>query len=126
MNKQASYSKYQKKVIKFLYDLLGVDTPFSFERAQNNHLKILIDGVPKPLYTGSTPSDTKAINNFMAEVKRHVALSKKEAEDAEVEAKAEEIVEAENEAVTKQNLPISMQASLDKIIQTCLKSKASL
>lgn len=72
MCKQTNYSKYQKRVIKFLNDLLGTDRPFTYERAKNNHLKVLIDGVPKPIFTGSTPSDCKSINNFMAEVKREL------------------------------------------------------
>lgn len=72
MCKSSGYSKYQKRVIKFLNDLLGADTPFSYERTQTNHLKVLIDGVPKPIFTGSTPSDCKSINNFMAEVKREL------------------------------------------------------
>lgn len=76
MSKQINYSKYQKRVIKFLNDLLTIDTPFSYERTNNNHFKVLISGVPKPLYTGSTPSDCKSINNFMAEVKRELKASK--------------------------------------------------
>lgn len=109
MYKQASYTKYQKKVIKFLSETLGVHTPFSYERAQNNHLKVLIEGVSRPLYTGSTPSDAKAINNFMAEVKREVALSHQK--------KADELSSCSK-------LPISnpVQQSLDKTIQNCLKS----
>ena len=82
MCKQSSYSKYQKRVIKFLNDLLGTDTPFTYERAKNNHLKVLIEGIPKPIYTGSTPSDCKSINNFMAEVKRELKARKNEEEKA--------------------------------------------
>lgn len=78
MCKQTNYSKYQKRVIKFLNDLLGTDRPFTYERAKNNHLKVLIDGIPKPIFTGSTPSDCKSINNFMAEVKRELKASNNE------------------------------------------------
>jgi hypothetical protein len=75
MCKKASLSRYQKRVVKFLTDFCGTIHPFSYEKAQNNHLKVLIAGVPKPLYTGSTPSDRKSLNNFMAEVKRAIRES---------------------------------------------------
>ncbi|PMG01795.1 hypothetical protein [Vibrio breoganii] len=72
MCKQSGFSRYQKRVIKFLTDYLGANIPFTYERTQTNHMKVLIDGVPKPLFTGSTPSDKKTFNNFIAEVKREV------------------------------------------------------
>ncbi|MDD1793147.1 hypothetical protein LRP50_08420 [Enterovibrio sp. ZSDZ42] len=107
MCKQVNYSKYQKRVIKFLSDFLGSETPFSYERTQTNHLKVLIDGVPKPLYTGSTPSDCKSINNFMAEVKREVKASL-----APVEEEKKPI-----------HLPAVVQRQChDKLIQSCVKS----
>ena len=108
MCKQTSYSKYQKRAIKFLTDLLGTETPFTYERTQSNHLKILIDGVERPIYTGSTPSDCKSINNFMAEVKREVRLSKEEHRDAEQPVKS--------------NLPDFIKHSHDKLISGCVKS----
>ncbi|WP_095499751.1 hypothetical protein [Paraferrimonas haliotis] len=106
MCKQSSYSKYQKRVIKFLNDLLGTETPFSYERTKTNHLKVLIDGVPKPMYTGSTPSDCKSINNFMAEVKRELRALKE--------------VPAEPAQKAKPRPPF--QLSNDKLIQGCVKS----
>lgn len=106
MCKLSSYSKYQKRVIKFLNDLLGTDTPFSYERTQTNHLKVLIDGVPKPIFTGSTPSDCKSINNFMAEVKRELRSSKAEQGDSQPTPK----------------LVNPTKASNDKLIQGCVKS----
>ncbi|CAH6945834.1 conserved hypothetical protein [Vibrio chagasii] len=106
MCKLSSYSKYQKRVIKFLNDLLGTDTPFSYERTQTNHLKVLIDGVPKPIFTGSTPSDCKSINNFMAEVKRELRSSKAEQDDFQPTPKSVNPIKASN----------------DKLIQGCVKS----
>ncbi|BBL88940.1 hypothetical protein VroAM7_15930 [Vibrio rotiferianus] len=106
MCKLSSYSKYQKRVIKFLNDLLGTETPFSYERTQTNHLKVLIDGVPKPIFTGSTPSDCKSINNFMAEVKRELRASKQEPEQTE----------------QKEKPRLPFQLSNDKLIQGCVKS----
>ncbi|MBE8127751.1 hypothetical protein [Photobacterium damselae] len=106
MCKLSSYSKYQKRVIKFLNDLLGTETPFSYERTQLNHLKVLIDGVPKPIFTGSTPSDCKSINNFMAEVKRELRANKLEPEQTE----------------QKEKPRLPFQVSNDKLIQGCVKS----
>ncbi|ELI6447098.1 TPA: hypothetical protein ACX6Q2_000715 [Photobacterium damselae] len=110
MCKQINYSKYQKRVIKFLSDFLGADTPFTYERTQTNHLKVLIDGVPKPLFTGSTPSDCKSINNFMAEVKREVKASK---ETLDLE---------QDTSIVKISLPTPFKQSQDKLIQSCVKS----
>lgn len=109
MCKQATFSKYQKRAIKFLSNYLGADTPFSYERTQTNHLKVLIDGVAKPIFTGSTPSDCKSINNFMAEVKREVKASKLEGEDAQ-------------NIAPKMQLPNPNKLSQDRLIQTCVKS----
>ncbi|MEF1247618.1 MULTISPECIES: hypothetical protein [Vibrio] len=106
MCKSSGYSKYQKRVIKFLNDLLGADTPFSYERTQTNHLKVLIDGVPKPIFTGSTPSDCKSINNFMAEVKRELRASKVKKDDFQ----------------SKPKQVHSIRSSNDKLIQGCIKS----
>lgn len=106
MCKQSSYSKYQKRVIKFLNDQLGTDTPFTYERTQTNHLKVLIDGVPKPIFTGSTPSDCKSINNFMAEVKREIRAIKVE----------------EGDCKPTLQLPTPIKVSNDKLIQGCIKS----
>lgn len=76
MCKQTSYSKYQRSVIKFLTDYLDVDTPFTYERTQTNHLKVLIDGLDKPLFTGSTPSDYRSLTQFSSDVKREIKASK--------------------------------------------------
>jgi hypothetical protein len=108
MCSQANYSKYQRRVIKFLTDYLGSEIPFTYEKAQNNHLKVLIEGVPKPMYTGSTPSDSKSLNNFMAEVKREVKASQQE--------------ECDGTAVCKPMLPNPMQMSRDRLIQNTVKS----
>ena len=70
MNKQSSYSKYQKDIIKKLTKELGVNIPFTYEKTAKNHLKVLIDGLNKPWYTSSTPSDRKSGVNFMGDIKR--------------------------------------------------------
>ncbi|EKO3671511.1 hypothetical protein M3923_000116 [Vibrio metschnikovii] len=43
MPKQVSYTQYQKRVIRFLSEYLGAQTPFTYQRTQTNHLKVLID-----------------------------------------------------------------------------------
>lgn len=78
MCKQENYSKYQKHAIKFLSEHLGTETPFTYERTQTNHLKVLIEGVEKPMFTSSTPSDSKTLKNFMADVKRELKAGKAE------------------------------------------------
>ena len=65
------YSKYQKEIIKELTKTLGL-IPFTYQKAKNNHLKVLIDGVKKPLYTASTPSDCNSQHNFMSMVRQEV------------------------------------------------------
>lgn len=108
MCKQVSYTKYQKRVIKFLNNLLGSEVPFKYERTQSNHLKVLIDGVPKPIYTGSTPSDCKSLNNFMADVKK--------------ELKASKVVP---QPPIEQKTPVAIRQqkdSLNKLVQSCIKS----
>lgn len=108
MCQRVNYTRYQKRAIKFLNDLLGVETPFTYERAKNNHLKVLIEGVEKPIYTGSTPSDCKSINNFMACVKREVKASKLETEEAKKTAKTK--------------LTDSTKLSNERLLQSCVKS----
>ena len=69
MKKSKSKTKYEKKVIKSVGSVLK-DIPFTCEITQKNHLKFLIDGVEKPLFTGLTPSDHKSLPNFISEVKK--------------------------------------------------------
>lgn len=108
MCKQASYSKYQKSVIRFLTEYLGIDTPFTYERAQNNHLKVLIDGLDKPLYTCSTPSDYKSLANFSADVKRAL--------------KASSISIAITDDTEPEQTPNSLTLSNEKLINGCIRS----
>lgn len=105
MCKMNSYTKYQRRVIQVLDTLLGTETPFTYEKTQTNHLKVLIDGVAKPLFTGSTPSDTKSLDNFMAEVKREIKAAHK----------------VEPECVAPA-LPNPKVLSTEKLVQGCIKS----
>ena len=69
MQKLNSYSKYQKDIIKKISKELGPNIPFKYERTSSNHLKIFIEGLDKPRYTGCTPSDRKSGDNFMADLR---------------------------------------------------------
>jgi hypothetical protein len=82
-NLTSKLTKYQKKVVKMIEQVVG-RTPFSYEKTNGNHLKILIDGVTMPLFTGGTPSDIKSFQNFKSEVKRAFALSKEEKDDENI------------------------------------------
>lgn len=72
-----TYSAYQKKVIRSLTKLVGARA-FRYEKAQNNHLKIHIEGVDKPIFTSSTPSDCKALENFMSQVRVMIRAAEKQ------------------------------------------------
>ncbi|HIF9152498.1 TPA: hypothetical protein ACX6PW_001133 [Photobacterium damselae] len=72
-----TYSAYQKKVIRALSKLVG-SRAFRYEKAQNNHLKIHIEGVDKPVFTSSTPSDCKALENFMSQVRGMIRAAEKQ------------------------------------------------
>lgn len=69
MQKFNSYSKYQKDIIKKITKELGPNIPFIYEKTCRNHLKVLIEGLDKPLYTACTPSDRKSGDNFMADLR---------------------------------------------------------
>jgi hypothetical protein len=104
------YSKYQKSIIKSLTTTLGV-IPFSYEKTQSNHLKVLIDGVEKPLYTSSTPSDINSQQNFMSLVRQEVR-----AIDEKVNA-----LEIKHDR-TPTNKEIKLKFSREKILIVILKS----
>ena len=109
MCKQESYSKYQKSAIKFLTEHLGTDTPFSYEKTQSNHLKVLIEGIEKPIFTSSTPSDCKSLKNFIADVKRDLKASKKSSIP-------------NNNMMLKSAFSNSMISCHEKLLQRCIKS----
>lgn len=69
MKKVSSYSKYQRDIIKRIGKELGTSIAFSYGKCSNNHLKIYVDGLDKPFYTSSTPSDRKAGDNFMGDLR---------------------------------------------------------
>ncbi|PSW62151.1 hypothetical protein C0W54_07415 [Photobacterium kishitanii] len=71
-----TYSAYQKKVIRALSKLVG-SRAFRYEKTQNSHLKIHIEGVDKPVFTSSTPSDRKALENFMSQVRMMIRAAEK-------------------------------------------------
>lgn len=112
MCKQETYSKYQKQAIKFLSEHLGTETPFTYERTQSNHLKILIEGLEKPMFTSSTPSDSKTLKNFMADVKRELKACKAEHPPS-------------HQITPKAALDKAITPSHEKLTQNCIKSLRS-
>lgn len=68
-----SYTRYQKDVIKAVSKLIGT-TPFRHEKAQNNHLKLVIEGIDKPIYTSSTPSDRRSLQNLLSQVQQMLRI----------------------------------------------------
>jgi len=75
ITKHTSLSKYQKEIVKRLINLLGTSIPFAYELTGKNHLKVLIDGIDKPYYTSSTPSDRRSAVNFIADIKRELKVN---------------------------------------------------
>lgn len=64
-----SYTPFQKEAIKEVAKLVG-NRAFRYEKAQNNHLKVFIEGVEKPVFTSSTPSDGRcSLLNFLSQVR---------------------------------------------------------
>lgn len=111
MCRQSSLSKYQKHIVKELTNLIGVTIPFTYEKAKNNHLKVLIDGIEKPMFTGSTPSDRNSAKNFIAQVKRAL-------KDLNMDKEDEQPI-ATNRASHYQSFQLK---EADKIIECCIKS----
>lgn len=62
------YTNYQQNVIKRVAELVQ-DRPFTHEKAANNHLKILISGLDRPYFTSATPSDNRAFENIISDIK---------------------------------------------------------
>lgn len=62
------YTNYQQNVIKRVSELVQ-DRPFTHEKAANNHLKILISGLDRPYFTSATPSDNRAFENIISDIK---------------------------------------------------------
>lgn len=65
---EKSFTPYQREAIAKVRALLG-DTGFSYEKNAKNHMTIRIEGVQKPFTTGATPSDQRAIHNFIGDIR---------------------------------------------------------
>jgi len=108
--KARKYSKYQKDIIKELTKTLGL-IPFTYQKARNNHLKVLIDGVKKPLYTGCTPSDCQSKQNFMSTVRQEIR-------GIEQHVSHEPIMQKNN----KIDLQVVKKLNTEKMLKAILKS----
>lgn len=65
---EKGFSNYQREAIDRVKALIG-DTPFEYEKSANNHLRVTISGIERIFFTGSTPSDTRSIDNFMGDIR---------------------------------------------------------
>ncbi|WP_298147234.1 hypothetical protein [uncultured Acinetobacter sp.] len=65
---EKSFSSYQREAIDRVKALIG-DTPFEYEKSANNHLRVKISGIDRMFFTGSTPSDTRSIDNFIGDIR---------------------------------------------------------
>lgn len=66
-------SKFQRKVVSQLKTMLmPYDINFEYSKSSKNHLKVVVEGVEKPLYTSSTPSDHRAFEQFKGEVRKRI------------------------------------------------------
>jgi len=104
------FSKYQKEIIKELTKALGL-IPFSYQKAKNNHLKVLIEGVKKPLYTGCTPSDCNSQHNFMSMVRQEIRLIDKD-------VSPEPVLQKNN----KLDVQMHKKHNTEKMLKSILKS----
>ncbi|NQZ50309.1 MAG: hypothetical protein HRT95_09020 [Moritella sp.] len=104
------YSKYQKEIIKELTKTLDL-IPFTYQKAKNNHLKVLIDGVKKPLYTSCTPSDCNSQHNFMSMVRQEIRAIDKDVSHKPTMQKN-----------SKMDLQMHKKHNTEKMLKTILKS----
>ncbi|PSV00565.1 hypothetical protein [Photobacterium kishitanii] len=123
-----SYTKYQQQVIKEL-QLTLTDRDFKYSKAQNNHLKIIIEGVKSPLFTSATPSDCRSFQAFMSEVRCKIRESEKDKDDKEETKKP--IIIKKDETPSNIDTVISLtleqlNKAKDRIIESeadCIQSK---
>lgn len=65
---EKNFSIYQREAINRIKALIG-DTPFEYEKSATNHLRVKISGIKRIFFTGSTPSDTRSIDNFIGDIR---------------------------------------------------------
>ncbi|MAC47636.1 MAG: hypothetical protein CMI12_12410 [Oceanospirillum sp.] len=107
-NHLKAYTGYQKRVIKGVAELLE-ERPFSYKKKNNNHLEIKVKGIDRVFYTSATPSDHRAYENFLSDIK--IELRKLSVEEDD-----------QNPVSTLPEKPKdARQASLDKITRTIIK-----
>lgn len=104
------FSKYQKDIIKELTKTLGL-IPFTYKKEKNNHLKVLIDGVKKPLYTSCTPSDCNSKHNFMSTVRQEVRGVEQDVPHEPIMQKNKKI-----------DLQVAKKLNTEKMLKVILKS----
>lgn len=78
VEKNHKYSPFQRQVLNERPKLVG-DRVYNYELCANNHMQINIQGLDKPIYCSSTPSDSRAFAYAKSEIKNRI----KEAETDE-------------------------------------------
>jgi len=61
-------SKWQRELHKTVKGL--TNRPFTISTSGGNHLKILIEGISRPIFTSSTPGDHRAQLNIISEINK--------------------------------------------------------
>ncbi|WP_019029050.1 hypothetical protein [Colwellia piezophila] len=108
-------SKFQRKVVSQLkIMLMPYDIDFSYSKSSKNHLKVVVEGVEKPLYTSSTPSDYRALEQFKAEVRKRIK---------KLTAPKREELKRQSQAIKDEKL---QQSHLVKLIETHIKKCSEL
>lgn len=77
------FTPYQRQVIARVSQLLEGKT-FQYEKKRNNHLAIKVEGISDVFHTSATPSDFRAADNFLGDIRS--ALNRRAADRAASEA----------------------------------------
>lgn len=118
---QSGLTKYQKTIVKALTQLIGRSRPFRYEKCTSNHLKVFIKGVPEPLFTGSTPSDRKAKENFMSLVKKEIKKAEESENQSLMQTESESDETAEKGEIASQR-DLAELKMMNKISDYAVKS----
>ncbi|MGL5949739.1 MAG: hypothetical protein ACRCYV_12065 [Aeromonas sp.] len=85
------FTPFQKQVIREVPKLV-YPRACDFEKTKTNHLKILVEGLDKPIFTSATPSDRRSLYNTLSEVQtklRQAGIALEEAASTALAAAAD-------------------------------------
>lgn len=75
--KSHTYTKFQRNAIAAIAKIVG-SRAFRYEKTGTGHLKILVEGLPSPIYTSSSPSDSRSILNLKSDVRKMMNIARLE------------------------------------------------